>query len=191
MMREALASLIAERGLGNFTVSDLMDKADLNRSTFYGHYSDLDDLLAELKQEIVNDLAAIKPRLLNVSLPEVLAFERSGRPPKVTIEVFDTLREHGKLLAVLLGPHGDSQFQAQLRDVVCTDMVRSVLHDKYTREPNALVEYYISYYASALLGLIQRWLEKGMVEDSPTMGRIMLSIMFLKPGDSIKLKGRK
>jgi AcrR family transcriptional regulator len=190
MMREAIAVLISERGLGNFTVGDLMDKADLNRSTFYGHYSDLDALLSTLKQEIIDDLEAIKPQILAVSIKEIVAFERTGQPPSVTVELFDTLREHGKLLQVLLSPHGDAQFQAQLRDVVCTDFIRSVLHKKYTQEPSPLVEYYIAYYASALLGLIQRWLDNGMTENSEAIGRLMLSIMFLKPGDPIRLKGK-
>jgi AcrR family transcriptional regulator len=189
MMREAMATLIAERGLGNFTVGDLMDRADLNRSTFYGHYSDLDCLLLQLKQEVICDIEAIKPEILAISLVEMLAFEHSGRPPAVTIRLFDVLREHGNLLRVLLSPQGDAGFQAQLRDEVCADLIRSVLHAKYTERPSRLVEYYISYYASALLGLMQRWLTDGMAEASLSMGRIMLSIMFLKPGYTIKLKG--
>lgn len=189
MMRDAVAALIAERGLGGFTVGDLMERADLSRSTFYGHYSDLDCLLLQLKQEIIDDIAAVKPEIMAISLRQVMAFERTGQPPAVTIRLFDLLREHGSLLAVLLGPDGDARFQAELRDEVCADLIRSVLHSKYTREPSPLVEYYISYYASALLGLMQRWLLTGMAEDSDSMARTMLSIMFLKPGDSIRLKG--
>ncbi|MCL2136963.1 MAG: TetR/AcrR family transcriptional regulator [Coriobacteriia bacterium] len=191
MMREAIAELITEQGFGNFTVIDLMQKADLNRSTFYAHYSDLDDLLNQLKQEVIDDLNNIKPQIIEVSLKDILAFELTGKPPNVTIVLFDTLREHGNLLRVLLSANGDAQFQAVLRDEVCTDLIRSVLHEKYTKNSNTLVDYYISYYASALFGLIQHWLEGGMPEDSKTMSRIMLSIMFLKPGDSIKLKGVK
>jgi len=191
MMREAFSTLVTERGLGGFTVGDLMERADLNRSTFYAHYSDLDTLLQNFEQEISDELEALKPRLLAVTLREMLAFERSGQPPKVTIELFEMLREHGSLLRVLLSPQGDAHFQAQLRDVVCVDMIRSVLHDKYTKDENALVDYYVSYYSAALLGLIQHWLANGMQEDSHQMARIMLSIMFLKPGDPIRLKGEK
>jgi len=191
MIRDAYAQLVEERGLNSFTVSDLMDRADLNRSTFYSHFADLNSLLMHFEQEIIDELTAIKPRILAVSLDELLAFSLTGQPPTVTIYVFDTLREHGSLLRVLLGEHGDIGFHTQLRDTVCTDLVRSVLAEKYTKSPSALVEYYIAYYASALLGLIQRWLKEGMIEDSETIARIMLSVMFLKPGDSILLLGEK
>jgi len=189
MLREACAELIAERGLDGFSVGELTERADLNRGTFYAHYKDLPDMLASLEAEIIDSLASLRPKLQAVPLGELLAFPRKGQPPAVTVELFDILRQHGALLRVLLSPTGDAGFQARLRDRLCTDLIRSVLHDKYTRQPNALTNYYIAYYAAALLGLIWRWLDGGMAEDSQQMARIMLSIMFLKPGDPIELKG--
>jgi len=191
MMHLAATELIDELGLNGFTVSDLMERADLNRSTFYGHYSDLDDLIQQLKVEIVEDLSTLKPGIVAVSIKDILAYELTGKPPAVTSLLFDILREHGRLLRGLLCQNGDAEFQAVLRDEVCANLIRSILHKKYTQKPSALVEYYIRYYSSALLGIIQLWLENGMVENSNQMARIMLSIMFLKPGDPIKLKGEK
>jgi AcrR family transcriptional regulator len=190
MLREAFAQLIAERGLDGFSVGDLTDRADINRGTFYSHYNDMTHLLSCFEDEIINDLHSLRPRMQAVKLRELRAFARKGTPPQVTVELFDLLREHGHLLRVLLSPNGDAAFQARLRDRVCTDLVRSVLHDKYIENPRPLTEYYIAYYASAALGLIQRWLEQNMPESSEHMARIMLSIMMLRPGDPIQLKGK-
>jgi AcrR family transcriptional regulator len=189
LLREAFAQLIAERGLDGFSVGDLADRADINRGTFYAHYRDMPDLLHLFEEEIIDSLASLKPRIQAVTLKELVVFARSGIPPQITIALFDLLREHGPLLNVLLSPNGDSVFQAHLREQLCTDLVRSVLHDKYTRDPQPLTEYYVAYYASATLGLIQHWLELDMPESSEEMARIMLSIMMLRPGDSIELKG--
>ncbi len=52
MLRTALAQLIEERGLDVFSVSDLTERADLNRGTFYAHYKDKDDLLHCFEEEI-------------------------------------------------------------------------------------------------------------------------------------------
>ena len=191
MMHDAVAELLTERGFGNFTISDLMNKADLNRSTFYGHYLSLEDLLTQMKREIVNDLSSLKPLIVSVSLKDVFTFQLTGTPPAVTVLLFDILHDHGRLLGGLLCPSGDAHFQAELRDEVCASFIRSILNKKYTQSPSALVEYYIRYYSSALLGLIQRWLEGGMVESSAEMARIMLTIMSLQLGDSITLKGKE
>jgi AcrR family transcriptional regulator len=191
MLREAFAQLIAERGLDGFSVGELTARADINRGTFYAHYRDMTDLLRRFEDEIIADLHALKPQIQTVTLRELLTFNRKGIPPRVTIELFDVLREHGHLLRVLLSPSGDAAFQARLRDRTCTDFVRSVLHSRYLKNPQPLTEYYIAYYASATLGLIQRWLERDMPEGSEEMARILLSVMMLRPGDSIELKGRK
>jgi AcrR family transcriptional regulator len=189
LLREAFAQLIAERGLDGFSVGDLTARADINRGTFYAHYRDMTDLLNIFEEEIIDSLTGLKPRIQAVTLKELYAFSRKGTPPQVTIDLFDLLKEHGSLLRVLLSPAGDAAFQARLRDRLCTDLIRSVLHDKYTRDPKPLTEYYVAYYASAMLGLIQHWLERDMSETSEQMARIMLSIMLLKPGDPIELKG--
>ena len=190
LLSEAFTQLLEERGLDGFSVGDLTQRADINRTTFYAHYRDMNDLLQFFEEEIIAGLAALKEKIQSVSLSELLAFEQTGTPPQVAVELFDQLREHGSLLRVLLSSQGDPIFHARLRDQLCSDLVRSVLYQKYTENPTPLTEYYIAYYASALLGLIQRWLDLGMPEDSQHMARILFSIMMLKPGEPIELKGK-
>jgi AcrR family transcriptional regulator len=188
MLREAFAALAQERGFDGFSVSELADRADVNRSTFYAHFGDIPELLGCLEDEIVDSLASLRPQLANVSLREYVDYATRGRVPQVAIELFAKLREQGPLLRVLLSPRGDAAFAARLRDQLCTDLIRSVLHEKYTKNPTPFVEYYIAYYASALLGLIHHWLEGGMQESDEEMAQTMLSIMFLRPGDSIRMR---
>ncbi|MDP2339997.1 MAG: TetR/AcrR family transcriptional regulator [Deltaproteobacteria bacterium] len=44
-LREALVTLILERGWDDVTVQDVCDRADVGRSTFYTHFADREDLL--------------------------------------------------------------------------------------------------------------------------------------------------
>lgn len=44
-LKEALTSLILEKGYDGVTVQDVIDQADVGRSTFYAHYLDKDELL--------------------------------------------------------------------------------------------------------------------------------------------------
>jgi len=44
-LREALIDLVLEKGYQGITIKDLADRACINRSTFYLHYQDKDDLL--------------------------------------------------------------------------------------------------------------------------------------------------
>ncbi|SMD18952.1 TetR/AcrR family transcriptional regulator [Kibdelosporangium aridum] len=44
-LRRALVELIVERGYDRVTVQDILDRADVGRSTFYTHFHGKDDLL--------------------------------------------------------------------------------------------------------------------------------------------------
>ena len=187
-LREAFAALVSEQGLGNFSVSELSERADLNRGTFYAHFRDMDGLLRCYEDEVVADLLHFEDRLRQVKLRELAMAKLSGEPPAIAVELFDALREHGTLLRALLGERGDAAFQTRVRDGVCANLIRAVLHSKYRDNPSPLTEYYIAYYASGTLGLIQAWLERGMPETSEQIARIMLTVLFLKPGEPIKLK---
>lgn len=46
-LQEALFELAHERGFSSISVSDVAERAGVNRSTFYQHYADLDTVLAD------------------------------------------------------------------------------------------------------------------------------------------------
>lgn len=186
-LRAALIELTEERGLDGFTVNDLCARADLNRGTFYNHFHDKDDLLHTLEDEVIDDLSRIGEQMRGLSVLELMRYRARKKPLPFLVTLFDYLREQGDFLHAVLGRMGDAGFAPRLRDAVCTNLIEQILHERYRTDPTPFVQYYVAFFASAYLGVIQRWIETGMHESSEEMAIIAMRLFFIKPGESITL----
>ena len=52
---ESLASLMLEKNVNAITVRELTSRANINRATFYIHYKDIDDMICQVRKEILDD----------------------------------------------------------------------------------------------------------------------------------------
>ena len=53
MIRQAFFEVLKEKPFEKITVTDIVKKADVNRSTFYAHYPDVMGVVEELQEEIL------------------------------------------------------------------------------------------------------------------------------------------
>lgn len=186
-LRGALTALMEERGLDAISVGDLCSAADITRATFYNHFKSKEDLVESVEDEILAELEAIQARLSTLNMVEAASCVKRKRPLPILVDLFDYLRSQGDFLCAVMGPGGDARFERRLRDRVCTTLVQSVLHKRYREHPTAFVNYYVVFYASAYLGVVEQWLETGMRESSGQMARVAQRLLFIKPGESIEL----
>lgn len=186
-LRDALVELIEERGLTNFSASDLCARADLNRGTLYNNFGDMEGLLAALEDDIMDDLENLQSCMQRLSLKDVLRYRVNKKPMPFLVKLFDYLREQGDFLHAIMGPKGDPSFGPRVRDAVCTEIIQTILHERYRNDPSPFVQYYVAFYASAYLGVITHWIETGMKESSQEMALVAMRLFFIKPGDPIRL----
>ena len=170
-----------------FSVGDLCTSAGLNRGTFYNHFRDKESLLASFEDEVIEGLGGVLAKFQNIKLRELAACSLTHRPLPMLVELYDYLREEGPFLHAMLGPGGDARFGMRLREAVCGRFVRSLLHERYQNDPSAFTRYYISFYSGAYLGVISEWIDSGMTETSEEMALISMRLLFIKPGESIKM----
>jgi len=54
LIRQAFYETLKEKSFEKITVTDIVKKADINRSTFYAHYPDVMGLIEEIQEEILD-----------------------------------------------------------------------------------------------------------------------------------------
>ncbi|MET9214601.1 MULTISPECIES: TetR/AcrR family transcriptional regulator [unclassified Nocardia] len=116
-LHRALIELMIERGYDRVTVSDVIERADVGRSTFYAHYRDKDDLLLVscteyLRREITRTTVPGSPLApLRVMFALAAQYPEVYKPligPKATTTVLHAYRQCvaeliGELVAELPG----------------------------------------------------------------------------------------
>ena len=186
-LRRALIELMETRGFDAITVNDLCAAADLNRTTFYNHFSTKEECLESFEGQVFADLEEIQKEIQHLSLLDISRAYLGKKPLPFLVRLYEYLYEQGDFLHAVMGPGGDIRFAPRLRAAICTNLIERVLHERYRNSTDPLVGYYVSFFASAYLGVIQKWLETGMQESPEYMARVAVRLLFIKPGESIKL----
>ena len=88
-LQEALIRLLSKKSIGEITIKELTDEADVHRGTFYHHYADAMDLKVQTEREIAEQLTEI--------LSSVPQSRLEQGPYPLLVRVLEYL-ENGKLL---------------------------------------------------------------------------------------------
>lgn len=174
-IREALVSLIEEKGFDALSVKDITLRADINRGTFYLHYRDKFDLLEQTEAGIIQDVENI---VLQANSLNFTDFNSSDNPLPIVVTMFEYMKENAALMHAVLGLEGDFTFLTRLRQTIEKNLKLGFLAG--LKAQNFLVpsEYLITYILSAHFGVIQIWLKNGCLE-SPHEMAIVLSKLSL------------
>ena len=155
MLREALLSLIVEKGYDQVTVQDVLDRADLSRATFYAHFRDKDDLLvsgfAELRETLREAMAAFARG----------ESEHSGQGRAATHALFAHVTEHRGLYRALVGSRAGTLVLRHVRAEL-VGLAREHFADVIARRrmvPAVPVEVIAEHAVGALLGVLTWWLD--------------------------------
>jgi AcrR family transcriptional regulator len=115
-LRASLMSLMTEKGYDAVTVQDVIDRADVGRSTFYAHYTDKNDLLDDL---LVGLWGLLMPAAIT-DAPD------PRRPLRFSLEMLRHVSDQRALLLGLLGPEQGGPVIRQVENMLI-EVVRGEL----------------------------------------------------------------
>ena len=146
-IRQTFLQLLSEKSLTQLTVKELSEQADINRKTFYMYYSNIEDILSELEDELVQKLVLVFEKELfdREVFDSYSFFENLNLAIQGDIELYRTLN-HSDLL-----PHLILRAKNALIDV---------FFRKYNIPADSDSERYIlytEYAASGILSMYTKW----------------------------------
>ena len=161
LLLEGLMTLMQEKDIRDISVKELSDLADINRGTFYLHYRDVYDMLAQVEDSVFQEF--------NEILDKNFAPQKEAALYQVLMDIF-TFLDHNRLIArTLLGPHGDLAFVNRMKEIVRLRLLRL---PGESAPPAEDFDYY-AFITSGCIGLIQSWLNREEPEPPVRMAALV------------------
>ena len=169
-LQEALNELILEKGYDRITVQDLIDRADVGRSTFYAHYETKDDLLMG--------------QMVQLQLEEELSRALSGDQPLTgavigSLPLFQHVAEHHAQIRAMIGSRGiqtvTEAVHDSLRRYITEELERRSARGERHPVP---VDARAGFLAGSLMAFATWGLDRGMPYSPEQMDEMFQELTF-------------
>ena len=166
-LRAGLAKLMQEKSIKEITVKELVEEVDINRSTFYLHYTDIFNMLSTIEEELLEEIRQ------TIQNHPVSPFNESSFP--FIEDIFHILAKNKDICNALLGPNGDIAFIHRIENLISTHSL-NVLRRTF---PDTIedLKYSYSFCLSGCIGLVKTWLTSDTDETPQYMAQLTFRLI--------------
>ncbi|MUT64791.1 TetR/AcrR family transcriptional regulator [Paenibacillus sp. NEAU-GSW1] len=159
MISEAFLVILHNKPFDEISIVDISEQANINRSTFYAHFIDKEDLLHQM---VADKLNLLKEKI-NKGIESPAAAPAFYRPDPIFLALFEHVFEYGYFYRVMFAncTAGDfrTKFNGIIKDGFFLCLSKQGMEQKLQVPLDLLLDY-ISYSTS---GVIDKWLSENKV----------------------------
>jgi AcrR family transcriptional regulator len=161
LLSAAFVALMREKGYSAITVSDLIERANIGRSTFYSHYRDKDDLFVHELDRVIE--------VLSLRIPE-----QEEMPFFPSLGLFRHVGEEYELYKALIWTPGIDLLIKHLQTSL-SQRIEQNLQKKH-RDFSVPLPILANFIAGSFLTLLKWWLENKMIYSAEEMDVIFKAL---------------
>lgn len=164
IFKNALMDLLKEKGsVTKVSVRELCDRAELNRSTFYAHYNEPNDLLNEIETEL---LYATEEHLKKIGN------ENDEGAHKYILSFLQYIKQNDKQFRTLLIDSADPEFRSRFMQQSIIQFIDNLRIEL----PKELEQYIFSYILNGSTGIIIQWIRSDYAVNENEIVNLLFSI---------------
>ncbi len=165
LLKHGLAQMMLEKNINEISVKELVELADINRSTFYLHYSDIFALMESVEAEVLKEIRMIiEAHPIGVDENTFFFME----------DIFQVFEDNKDICKALLGENGDANFIRKIEEIVKENAMKQL--EILFPELKSDLNYAFSFCMSGCVGMITQWLFEDGKEDPKHMSKLMFSM---------------
>lgn len=148
LLLDSLIKLILEKGYESITVQDIIDRANVGRSTFYSHYQDKEALLLsgfENLRDVFEDFQ-------KHSSPETAGWD-------LVLALFRHAEENRLVFKALFGKQAGTVLLNHIQKALTLYLKEHFQKTSPKKKPSVPLDVFVQYFVSTFLGLLVWWLD--------------------------------
>ena len=157
LIRTAFQELLAEKPFEKITVTDIVNRADINRSTFYAHYPDVRGLVDDILQETVDASIAV---VSNLNYRDIF-----NDPTPLLDNLLQVGMEYVSIYKLISNTDFALKMMEQVKTVFLKKALEAVDIPLEIRESSAF-RIQINFFIGGILNTYQQWMN-GFLDCSP------------------------
>jgi len=169
MLRNAFIELLKEQPYEKIKISEIAERADLARSTFYAHYETKDDLLRSYLEEIT------VAYLAGYTTPIYWTPEKNVIDLKKEIGFFQSWKNIDEIAVMIHEPYIEELIYKAIRNMHMKAYREIVSPNRPDLNP-CFAGYWIEFLVSTKIALLRNWTRNDMKESPEILGELLYSL---------------
>jgi len=166
VLEDSFIKLLEKKDITKISIKEICENADINRATFYAHYSDQNDLLRKIEDKLLDNI--------NAHLAELDQKNTEVSSVQIAEKIFEYVQENARLCRLLLSERGDFTFQKKIMMLVYDKIITEITNNNKITVEDA--EYVYSFTISGCVGFVQKWLNDGMKKPPRYMAETVIKL---------------
>ena len=150
----AFSTLLEKKAFTSITVQEIIDRADVGRSTFYAHFETKDELLRQMCQELFHHIIGTAMDKQDTHS----LYACSNAPHSVVCHILQHLQENVNNILTLLSCESSSIFLRSFKSGMEELVASQLLPQTTAGVPR---EFLINHIAGSFVEMVQWWLSGG------------------------------
>lgn len=163
MLKESLVELMSQKAFKDITIKDITERADLNRGTFYLHYSDTYELLMSMENDVLDDFQEM--------IDTYLMTQPGNSAMPILVPVVHYIVENEEICRNLFENDASHDFNNKFKTLVHKNG-SALLGRLFPMSTTVNSNYFLAFVTGGLIGVIKKWLDDGMLQTEEEIAKI-------------------
>ena len=169
----AFSELLSQKSFSKITVQDIIDAADVGRTTFYAHFETKDDLVREMCAEIFDHVIYDGIKAENCHYYSI----SNGAPQDIIPHILFHVRSNQKNIIGILSCESGELFLRYFKQYISEVFSNWIVETPEAQEKQVPRDFLIDHVSSSFVNTVQWWIKNRMMQSPEELTSYFLAVI--------------